>query len=144
MNSNIFTTKIWFLYALIALFLCVFMELIFKKVSRDVKAEIILFYVFLFGTIILGLYFLFSKTNIVIDKTLIVLLLIATLFSVIANTFSIRGLALASNPAYPLAVTKASVLIVAILSVFIFKSEISITKFFAIIRILLGIFLIGL
>jgi len=55
----------------------------------------------------------------------------------------LNSINISSNPGYPLAVSGVHILLVAVISIFVFKSEFTLTKGIGVILAVLGIILLG-
>ena len=116
----------WLTYALLGMFFIALMSLIFKKLTlENLQAEIILLFLF-------GFAFLFYLTQVIITKTpikvntfLVILLILAALFSYIGNLFQVKSIGLAPNPAFSVAIISLQTILVAVGSYFIYNSKLS-------------------
>ena len=116
----------WFIQSLIGMLLFAGMILIFKKLTlENLKAEVILLFLF-------GFAFLFYLTQVIVTKTsfklnafLVILLILTAIFSYVANLIEVRAIAVAPNPAFVTAIFSLHIILVAIGSYFLYNSQIS-------------------
>jgi len=136
----------WFLLAAVAMVSFAIMNIIFKKVvDMGVRTEVLLLYAFAFATIIFAAYVFSNKIPILISsQEAVILLVITAVLAFVGNTFSLNSLKASPNPGYTLAVTGTSAILVAIASIFIFKSEFTLVKGIGVVLAVLGIIFIGL
>ena len=116
----------WFIQSLIGMLLFAGMILIFKKLTlENLKAEVILLFLF-------GFAFLFYLTQVIVTKTsfklnafLVILLILTAIFSYVGNLIEVRAIAVAPNPAFVTAIFSLHIILVAIGSYFLYNSQIS-------------------
>lgn len=134
----------WFLFALGAMIFLAAMFLIEKyAMILGVGSGQLLMYVFFFGAVFTLVYLLSTKASITLSKPLLILIIIAALFSFLGNYFLLKSISISPNPGYSLAVAGVHILLVAIISVFLFKSDYSWTKIAGTVLAMLGIILLG-
>ncbi len=134
----------WFILAIGAMISFTLMFLINKKIlDLGVKSYLLYMYLALFGALIAFLYIVGAKEGFSISKWAIILLVVAAVFSFLGNVFLLNSINISSNPGYPLAVSGVHILLVAVISIFVFKSEFTLTKGIGVILAVLGIILLG-
>jgi len=135
----------WFILALGAMVLFTITFLLIKKVGDlGLKSEVILFYYFAIGALIILVYIFMNKMSLQASGYIFVLLLIMALIGSIANILLFNSIKIAPNPGYALAVSGLHVLLVAVASIFIFKSEFTLLKGIGTILAIIGIIILGL
>ncbi|MDP3733872.1 MAG: EamA family transporter [Nanoarchaeota archaeon] len=135
----------WVTYSLIAMLLFAGMHLTFKKLGLlGVSSAMILFFVFLSGAIVYPTYMYFSGEKISFNNEIIFWLFIAALLSITANLISLKAFLAAPNPGYPGAISSFGIIIVTVVSYFIFSSELNIIRLIGVILGFVGIILIYL
>jgi len=135
----------WFWYALIGMVFLSVMFLLITKVNKlGVRSELVYVLPSIFA-VLFGLIYIFAvKIPFAVPKSIWIFLVLAGLFAVIGNLLMFKSLSLAPNPGYALAIISADVLLVAIASVFIFKSEFTVIKAIGTVLAVVGIILLGL
>ncbi|MEK6937246.1 MAG: EamA family transporter [Nanoarchaeota archaeon] len=135
----------WLLYALLGMFFAGFMILIFKKLTiENVKAEVILVFLFGFAFIFYLSQILITKTPVKINSYLIFLLILAAFFSYLANLLEVKSIGIAPNPAFPVGIFSLHTILVVIGSYFLFNSSVSIINILGIILGIIAIILLSL
>ena len=134
----------WFWYAIVSMvFLSIMFLFITKATKFGVRPELVYVFQSVFA-IGLGLLYLFaSKISISLPKGIWVFLILAGIFAVIGNFLMFKSISIAPNPGYAIAVISADALLVAIASIFIFKSEFTWIKAMGVILVTLGVVLLG-
>ena len=134
----------WFIFALIAMVSFTVTFLLIRRIGDlGVKSEVILVYYFAIAAILLLVYTVSSNFSLSISKTALILLFVVGFFGVLGNIFLVHSLLSSPNPGYSLAISGVHILLVAIVSVFIFGSEFTLLKGLGTVLAVLGIILIG-
>lgn len=134
----------WFIYAIIAMIAFTINFLFIKKLSLlGVKSQIVLIYIFAISALIALVYSLVIKESIKVNNYVLVFLILAAIFATVGNFFLFESLGTAPNPGYALAVSGGHILLVAIVSIFIFQADFTLTKITGTVLAVLGIILIG-
>ena len=135
----------WFWYAVIGMVLLSVMFLFITKVNKlGVRSELVYVLPSIFA-VLFGLIYIFSvKIPFVVPKSAWIFIVLAGLFALLGNLLMFKSLSLAPNPGYSLAIISADVVLVAVASVFIFKSEFTLIKAIGTGLAVLGIILLGL
>ena len=134
----------WIAYSIIAAVSFSFMILIYKKLLL-LGINQNLLNLFIFGIVFVGfgLVVLYSKTQIKLTLLMILLLILASVFSLAGNYFQVKAYNEAPNPGYASTIVATQLILIAILSVFFYNSEFTWTKFFGIIVVVLGSYLVA-
>jgi uncharacterized membrane protein len=134
----------WFTYALVAMISFTLMFLAFIKIGKlGLPSETTFVYYCLFAGLLALLYSLSGKIPLSATKYLLIFLLLAGLFGAIGNIFLFKAMSSSPNPGYAIAVSGIHVLLVAIVSIFLFKAEFTLIKGLGTIFAVLGIILLG-
>ena len=116
----------WVIQALIGMVLFAAMILIFKKLTIEkVQAEVILLFLFGFAFIFYLTQVIVTKTPIKVNTLIIILLILAAIFSYIANLLEVKSINTAPNPAFVTAIFGLHTVLVVIGSYFLYNSKIS-------------------
>jgi len=134
----------WFMYGIIAMIAFTVNFLLIKKLSLlGLKSQIILMYVFAISALIVLIYSVMTKDFIGVSKYALLLIILTAVFAVVGNFFLFESIRLSPNPGYSLAVSGVHILLVAIVSIFIFQSDFTLNKITGVILAVIGIILIG-
>ena len=134
----------WFIYAIIAMVALTINFLLIKKIlNLGIRSEIVLIYIFGISAIIILIYSVSTKASINISRYVFLFILLAAIFAIIGNFFLFKSMGISPNPGYALAVSGVHILLVAIASIFIFKSDFSLVKGVGVILAVIGIILLG-
>jgi uncharacterized membrane protein len=134
----------WFIYAIIAMFAFSVNFLLIKKIlNLGIRSEIVLMYIFGISALVILIFSVSTKTTINITGYIFLFILLAAIFAIIGNVFLFKSIGISPNPGYALAVSGVHILLVAIASVFIFKSDFSLVKGLGTILAVVGIILLG-
>lgn len=133
----------WFILALISSVLFSVMILLMKIATKDLTSEQIIFYLFLFGSVMLLGYFLARGQNFIINTKHIPILLAITTLSVIANVLLTKSYAVAPNAAYGDAVMTIRVLIVFVLSIILLGAKFNLIGLLGSVLIIAGVILLS-
>ena len=135
----------WLIQTLIAMLLFALMILIFKKLTIEkMQAEVILLFLFGFAFVFYLTQVIVTKTPIKINTFLIVLLILAAIFSYIANLLEVKAVNMAPNPAFVTSIMGLHAILVAIGSYYLYNSQISIMNGLGIILGIIAIILLSL
>lgn len=135
----------WLIQTLIAMILFAFMILLFKKLTIEkVQAEIILLFLFGFAFIFYLIQVIITKTPIKLNSFLVVLLILAALFSYVANLLEVKAISTTPNPAFVTSIMGLHAILVAIGSYLLYSSQISILNGLGIILGIVAIILLSL
>src|SRR3989344_6778380 len=116
----------WIVYAMLGMISLGIMSLLLKKLTiENLRAEVMLLFLFFFAAVFYLLQILLTKTQIKVNYFLIFLIIVAALFSYIGNLFLVKSIAVAPNPAYTIAIISLQTILVAIGSYFIFNSQLT-------------------
>jgi len=135
----------WFILALIAMISFTILFLILKKIADfGINSAVIYFYTSILAALVALIYIFGSNLRLNVNTYSLFLLIIVGIIAFIGNVFLIESLKVAPNPGYSLAVIAMNNVLVAIISVFVFKSEITLIKGFGILLAIIGTILLGL
>ncbi len=119
----------WVLYAILALLFFSGMILLFKKASDlGVKPAVIMFFVAISLALFYVGHIVITRTPITQSGTVIALLVLAGFLSYAGNLFYTKSIALAPNPGYAAALVGLQLAVIALASMFFFKSELTLIK----------------
>lgn len=133
----------WVLYGLGTAVNMAAMILVFKKMLLMGIAPLVLIF-FIFGITFIGflLWVYISKIPIKISKSMILFLILASLFAILGNFFEVNSLKDAPNPGYTSTLKTFYIVIITLAAPFLFKSKINLSKFIGVLLVLGGLFLI--
>jgi len=136
----------WFYYTLIAMVSLASFNIVAIKLGKfsGIRPEIILFYIFLFTTIIFLSFILFKKSDLAIYKESVKWLGIAAILSFIMNYCTLSAFNSAPNAGYVEGIKSFQIVIVTIAAYFFFDGTITPLKFIGIILSLCGLILLRL
>jgi uncharacterized membrane protein len=135
---------IWFIYALIAMASFTAMFLVFVKIGKlGLRSEITFMYYCFFAALLVFLYSTSTKISLSATKYMLIFLIVAAVFGAIGNIFLLKSMSVSPNPGYALAISGVHVLLVAIASIFLFKSEFTLIKGIGTVLAVVGIVLLG-
>lgn len=133
----------WYLSALIAMLCYACMQLLIKQLTAiNVGSPVILMFIFGFGCMFYIAHVAVARPAIPSTALVFALLVAASLLSYIGNLFSIRALSEAPNPGYASAIIGAQALVITLVAVFLFGSEITWLKTLGVLFCVLGVILI--
>lgn len=135
----------WILYSIIAMISLAFLVLAVKKASDlGTSAKIINLYIF--GIVFMGflVWNLASGEKLIVNKTALIFLIIASIFSLIANFLMFSVIGSSPNPGYVTAIIGLHGVIVLITSIFLFNSEFNLLKIIGSVLAVVAIILISL
>ena len=135
----------WITYAIIAAFSFTGMILLYKKLLL-LGINQLLLNLFIFGFVFLGFasIVVISKTPVKLSYLMVALLIAASIFSLIGNYSMVKSYFSAPNPGYATTLVSTQLILISVLSIVFFKSEFSWVKFFGIIVVLFGSYLISI
>lgn len=135
----------WFWIAFIAMLAFSVVFILTRKIAdMGVKSEVLFIYYFGLSTIILGFYLFYNKIPLQISTSAFWIIFVMAILGVIGNVLMFNSIKIAVNPGYTLAIIGANTLVVALASIFIFKSEFTLIKGIGTIITIIGIILLGL
>ncbi|MBI2672552.1 EamA family transporter [Candidatus Woesearchaeota archaeon] len=135
----------WIIYAMLGMISLGIMSLLLKKLTiENLRAEVMLLFLFIFAAVFYLLQILVTKTQIKINYFLIFLIIAAALFSYIGNLFLVKSIAIAPNPAYSIAIISLQTILVAVGSYFIFNSQLTVINLLGVVLGLIAIILLSL
>ena len=135
----------WFVYALVAMVSFTLMFLSFVKIGKlGMKAEVLFMYYCLIAAGLVLVYVLASGISVSMNKYILLFLIVAGITGAVGNIFLFKSMQLAANPGYALAVTGVHVFLVALVSLFVFRSEITLTKGIGMLLAVVGVILLGI
>ena len=130
----------WVIYALIAFVGYFFVNFLFKFVaSEDAKVVSLILYA---AAAISMLVILMPKMNFSISTRAIIIAILIGICSVTATVFAIKSINLSPNPGYISAIYSANFVLLAIVSIFVFKSSLTYTKVLGILATFAGLILL--
>jgi drug/metabolite transporter (DMT)-like permease len=135
----------WILYSLITMFSLGIMLLLFKKLTT-LGVDSIVLNLYIFGMVFLGFVgvSLVTRQPLHISKLVLVLLLVAAVFSIIGNYTNIKAIAQAPNPGYATAIASGRVLVLTLGAVLLFGSDLSPMRVVGVITVLAGLALLSM
>ena len=136
----------WLIYSGISMFLSISFILLIKFTSSKISASEMWFPVFFIAGILYYLNSLISTKRVFNPELLnyIPHLIAMGILSFIINLFTVKAIQIAPNPSYATTIVDLRVVGVAVLSVFLFKSDLSLKGMLGILLCVCGGVLIGL
>tara|TARA_E500000178_G_C16960693_1_gene725858 strand:- start:1102 stop:1518 length:417 start_codon:yes stop_codon:yes gene_type:complete len=135
---------LWFIYALLgAFFIAVQTVAMTKLTQMNMSTIAINTFVFGLAGLLCVLYFIISKSEFNIQKNHLSWLIAASLAVFFFIITSLEAFKMAPNPGYVNAIQAFCAVLVTLVSVVILGSSFSLFKFFGIILVLTGIFIMG-
>lgn len=136
----------WLWYAILGTLSLSGMFLTIKKLGLlGVKTSVILVYLFVVASVLFLLYNVVGKNNIIVkENNALMLLILVGIFSFLGNFLLTKSMLLAKNPGYTNSISAFSIVLVAIASYFIFKSELTTIKLLGMVIALIGIIMVAL
>lgn len=135
----------WVLSAIFAALSFTFMILIYKKLLLlNINQNILNLFIFGFVFIGFGIVLVSTKTPVKITFFMLILLIIAAVFSLLGNYFQVKAVSNAPNPGYAITLQSTSLILITILSIFLFKSSFSWVKLVGITVVILGSYLLSI
>lgn len=134
----------WVTYAVIATLSFTVMFLLYKKLLSLGLSQIML-NLTIFGLVFLGFVIIAItiKTPVKISNLMLILIIITSVLSLIANYFQVKTFDTAPNIGYALAIISGQIALITILSSLIFKSDFNLIKFIGILVVIFGIYMIS-
>lgn len=133
----------WFLYALLGMVLFSVMLLIFKKLTADLKPNVLLLFIFGFGMIFYLADIVYANSPFNLNLKLVLLLLIAAFLSYLGNLLYVKSISLAPNPGYSAAIISFQVILITFGSYFLFGSQITVKGLVGIVMGVIAIILLS-
>lgn len=116
----------WFFSAVLAVLCFGGMQLCFRYLSgAGVSTQVFLLLIFVLITAFLGLHVLLTRSSVVIERKLLLVVFGAAVLSYFGNLLMVRAMDLAPNPGYAIAVIGAQAIVVTIGSIALFGSGVS-------------------
>jgi uncharacterized membrane protein len=135
----------WVMLSLGAMSVLAAMTLVFVKLGRDgVPSSIILFYLFVFASIINFGYLKVLKTPLQVSGNALLWILVTAILSFMGNMLVLQSFKTAPNPGYASAIEASKAAVIMLLSIWLFSSQITITKGLGVILCTIGVALISL
>jgi len=135
----------WFILSLLAAFAFGGMTLLFRiATDKGISPVLGLFYIILVATILLGVYNFSVEKSFVTSKNIIIILIIAGVFSFIGNTLLFKALGSAPNPGYAEAVGSLRILLITFISILIFSLKLNLLGILGSIFVVIGIILLSM
>ena len=134
----------WVLYALLGMVFFSGMNLIFKRLTADLKPNVLLLFIFIFGALFYLIDSVYTKTSLNLNYKLVLLLLAAAFLSYLGNLFYVKSLSLSPNPGHSAAINSLQIILITIGAVFLFGSEITIKNLIGIMLGIIAIILLSL
>ena len=134
----------WIIYSIIVAISFAIVVLIYKKLLLlGINQNLLNF--FMFGLVFLGFtsMIIVNKTPIKLSYLMILLLIIASIFALIANYLEVKAFDSAPNPGYVATLISTQIILISVLSVLFFKLDFSWVKFLGMIIVLFGSYLIA-
>ncbi len=134
----------WVLSSLIAAVSFSIMILLYRKLLLlGINSTILNFFIFGFTLIGFTIVIFATKTQMSVSGTMIILLIIASLFALAGNYLQVTAYKDAPNPGYVNTLVSTQLVLITVFSVFLYKSDFTWIKFFGIIFVLIGAYLVG-
>ena len=119
----------WFVYALISMLFFSGMVLLFKKVLvLGIKPSVLMLFLSMSLAIFYAIHVGVTKTSPKINIFGLVLIIIAAFLSYVANLLYTKSVAIAPNPGYSATIISLQLILITIVSIFLFGSEFDLTK----------------
>lgn len=132
----------WVIFAFVSLLGYTLVNLLYKPISKE-NPLLMAFIIYGSATIII-LILLFIQGNFSISSKSTAIAIIIGLSSAFATIFAIKSINLAPNPGYSVAIYSASFVFIAVASVFLFSSTLTIKKVIGILATLIGLILLSI
>jgi drug/metabolite transporter (DMT)-like permease len=133
----------WIVSSIISALAFAGVSLLLKRLTQfSFSSEIINLYFWLTTSIAFFLFVIYKKTSFTVSKESWIWFLILALVAFVANYFSVEAIKLAPNPGYVRAIQASRIVLVTLLSVFLFQSEFTIRTLLGVIVIIGGVILI--
>ncbi len=134
----------WLELSLLSAFLMAGVTLASKYVlARGVKESLLLFWGFVFGAVIMAAYILYKKQPVKAEISSLVLIALVITVALLGNYFFFKAINLAPNPGYAAAISSLNVVIVTVLSLLLFKSELTPIKGLGVVLAAVSVFLLS-
>ena len=135
----------WFKLSIVnAVFISIVVLLVKRALNEGISTWVWLMYFYAFNAILLAVYLKSKKQIKKVSKLLLTLLISAAVLGILGNVLLINAIKIAPNPGYVSAVTSTQIILVAIASIFLFKSEFTFKKGIGTFLVVLGVILLGL
>ena len=135
----------WIILSLIAAACFTFMYIAFKYLQvANVNPLVTLVYIFFFGLILNFIHLSVEKLSLSLNKQLLFLLIVTSICSYVGNLAIIKAMALAPNPGYASAVSSSQVILLTVVSVYLFGSDLDTMKAIGVVLCVIGVALVSL
>jgi len=134
----------WFVQGVLAALSFSGMVLVYKKLFL-LGIKPLALNLFMFGFVFVGfmIWNIAEKTPLNITTKMTSFLVLASLFSLAGNYFYTSSVANAPNPGFAATLKAGEIVLITLLSFFIFKSSLNAVSFLGVIMVLFGVFLIS-
>lgn len=133
---------LWVVYAFIGFLGYFLVNFLFKFVSSENPLMVSMV---LYGSAALSMFLLLlNKMNFSITTRSLIIAILIGISSVIATVFGLKSIKLSPNPGYSAAIYSANFVLLTIVSVFVFGSSLTVTKFLGVLATLLGLILLSI
>jgi drug/metabolite transporter (DMT)-like permease len=134
----------WFFLAIMATFLTSILIIGIKyATTKNIDPTFILLICFSISALCALLHIIVNKINMIFNWKTILILIACGIFSYIGNLLLTKSIKIAPNPGYSQAILSTNIIIITILSYFIFKSDFDIKSIVGIIFCVTGIVLLS-
>ena len=132
----------WVIYAFVGFIGYFFVNFLFKFVSSENPFLISLI---LYGAAAGSMFLVLApKMEFSITTRSLIIAVLIGICSVTATVFAIKSINLAPNPGYSVTIYSAGFVLLAIVSVFVFKSSLTVTKILGVLATFLGLILLSI
>ncbi len=119
----------WLTYAIVSMIFFAGMILLFKKVlTFNVKPASLMLFISIFLVFFYLIHVIITKTPTKVGNSTLILIFAAAFLSYVANILYTKSIAIAPNPGYSAAIVSLQLVLIAVASFFLFKSELTVTK----------------
>lgn len=134
----------WFILSLLAAFAFSGMILLFRVATdKGVSPILGIFYIVLVAAILLGGYIFAVEKNFMTSTNILIILIIAGIFSFIGNALIFKAVSSAPNPGYPVAVEALRIVLITVISILIFTLKPNPIGIFGTLLVVAGIILLS-
>jgi len=133
----------WFILALISSVLFSFMVLLMKVATKSFSGQQIMFYLYVFGLIILLGYFTITGNKFLVGAKDLPIFFGIAILSVVANVMLIMAYGQSENAAYPDAIMSSRVLLILVLSMVLLGAKFNFVGVVGSILVVAGVVLLS-
>lgn len=135
----------WVAYAIGSAIAFAAMMLVYKKLLL-LNVSPVLLNLFVFGFTFAGFIIMTSvtKTRIDVDTTIILLLVLASVFAVLGNFLDVKSVQAAPNPGYAGAIKATQIILITLAAPLLFKSSLTWPKLAGVVIVLIGMAIISI